>query len=282
MDTLSSVHRGHRERLRRRFLQEGLEQFEDHQVLELLLFNTLPRQDTNRIAHLLLQRYGCLSAVLDADARDLASVPGIGEVAAVFLTLIPPLMRRYLHDNATREKMPLNDPYRTSRFLLPLMAGRTEEVFYALCLDNRCQLLFPALITHGTVTDALVHPRQVVETVLRHKSVNVILAHNHPSGILQASQSDVNLTLMLQRILLPIGIRLVDHVIVAGEKTLSMASMGFLGDQRSGEAGFMRASEGQVREVEAPEVVYSPHWPADAPQSMRGEWHLVPEPAAAD
>ncbi|MEO5340789.1 MAG: DNA repair protein RadC [Magnetococcus sp. MYC-9] len=252
-DNTSTIHRGHRNRLRQRFLHEGLERFEDHQVLELLLFNALPRQDTNPIAHLLLQRFGCLSAVLDADTRDLASVPGMGEAAAAFLSLIPPLTRRYLHDSATREKKPLNDPYRTSRFLVPLMAGRSEEVFYALCLDNRCQLLFPALISRGTVTDALIHPRQVVETVLRHKSVNVILAHNHPSGILQASQSDINLTLLLQRILLPMGIRLVDHVIVAGEKTLSMASMGILGEQRSGEAGFMRASEGEPPDVEQAE-----------------------------
>ena len=121
-------------------------------------------------------------------------------------------------------------------------------------LDNRCQLLFPALISRGTVTEALIHPRQVVETVLRHKSVNVILAHNHPSGILQASQSDIHLTTLLQRILLPMGIRLVDHVIVAGEKTLSMASMGYLGEQRTGESGFMRASED-----DSPDIEYSPH-----------------------
>ena len=243
MDNESKIHQGHRERLRKRFLQEGLERFEDHQVLELLLFNALPRQDTNQIAHLLLRRFGSLSAVLDADAQDLASVPGMGAAAAAFLSLMPPLTRRYLHDSASREKTAMNDPHHTSRFLVPLMAGRVEEVFYVLCLDNRCRLLFPALISRGTVTDALIHPRQVVETVLRHKSVNVILAHNHPSGILQASQSDINLTLLLQRLLLPMGIRLVDHVIVAGEQTLSMASMGVLGEQRPGEPGFMRASE---------------------------------------
>ena len=238
-----AIHQGHRDRLRRRFLQEGLELFEDHQVLELLLFNALPRQDTNKIAHLLLQRFGCLSAVFEADTRDLASIPGMGEAASAFLSLIPPLTRRYLHDGATREKSSLNDPYKTSKFLIPLMAGRVEEVFYAICLDNRCRLLFPALISRGTVTDALIHPRQVVETVLRHKSVNVILAHNHPSGILQASKSDINLTLLLQNVLLPMGIRLVDHVIVAGDRTLSMASMGVLGDQHGNNVTFMRASE---------------------------------------
>lgn len=243
MGNKSTVHHGHRDRLRKRFLQEGLELFEDHQVLELLLFHALPRQDTNQIAHLLLQRFGCLSAVLDADPQDLAMVPGVGKTVSAFLSLIPPVTRRYLHDSATRDKASLNDPYKTSRFLIPLMAGRVEEVFYVLCLDNRCRLLFPALLSRGTVTDAFIHPRQVIETVLRHKSVNVILAHNHPSGILQASKSDVNLTLMLQNVLVPIGIRLVDHVIVAGERTLSMASMGFLGNQQDADVVCMRTGE---------------------------------------
>ena len=226
----TALHEGHRDRLRRRFIQEGLEQFEDHQVLELLLFSALPRQDTNKIAHLLIKRFGGLSAVLEADPRDLATIPGVGKAAAAFLGLIPALTRRYLHDRGKRDKPSLNDPQKSSRFLIPLMAGRTEEVFYVLCLDNRCRLLFPALISEGTVTEALIHPRQVVETALRHKSSNLILAHNHPAGILEASSSDINLTRVLARMLLPMGIRLVDHVIVAGDKTLSMATSGLLSD----------------------------------------------------
>lgn len=237
------LHQGHRDRLRKRFLREGLEFFEDHQVLELLLFNALPRQDTNKIAHLLLQRFGSFSAVLDADARDLASIPGMGEAASAFLAFIPALTRRYLHDSATREKVSLIDPERISRYLVPLMAGRVEEVFYVICLDNRCRLIFPALISRGTVTEALIHPRQVVETILRHKSSNVVLAHNHPSGILKPSQSDINLTTLLQRLFIPIGVCLLDHIIVAREETISMASMGYLGDQRSRQTVFMQASE---------------------------------------
>ncbi|MBF0628660.1 MAG: DNA repair protein RadC [Magnetococcales bacterium] len=225
----AGLHHGHRQRLRRRFLEEGLEGFEDHQVLELLLFNVLPRQDTNGLAHLLLKRFGGLSAALDADPVDLASTPGMGEAAAAFLAMIPPLTRRYLEDQVTRDKPALNDPDKAAAYVLSLTAGRTEEVFYVLCLDPRARLLFPALLTRGTVNEAHVHPRQVVEVALRHKAVEVILAHNHPSGNTTPSVADRTLTRILMNALTPIGIRLVDHLITAGNRCLSMAREGILG-----------------------------------------------------
>ena len=225
----SKVHTGHRTRLRQRFFREGLEQFEDHQVLELLLFHAVPRRDTNEIAHLLLKRFGALSAVLEADPKDLATIPGIGESAIAFLALIPPLTRRYLTDSASREKPALSDSKKTNAYLVPLMAGRTEEVFYVLCLDSSCRLLFPALISKGTVNQANIHPRHVVEAALRHKASSVILAHNHPSGRLKASRADINMTQILVAALNPIGIKVLDHVIITGKGSLSMAADGLVG-----------------------------------------------------
>ncbi|MBF0262315.1 MAG: DNA repair protein RadC [Magnetococcales bacterium] len=228
-DVYSGLHHGHRQRMRRRFLEEGLEGFEDHQVLELLLFNVLPRQDTNAMAHLLLRRFGGLSAALEADPADLASIPGMGDVAAAFLTLIPPVTRRYLIDREARDKPALNDPAKAAAYVRALTAGRTEEVFYVLCLDQRARLLFPALLSRGTVNEAHVHPRQVVEAALRHKAVEVILAHNHPSGNTTPSAADRHLTRILINALIPIGIRLVDHLITAGDRCLSMAQEGIFG-----------------------------------------------------
>ncbi|MBF0455770.1 MAG: DNA repair protein RadC [Magnetococcales bacterium] len=222
------VHSGHRKRLRQRFFREGLEQFEDHQVLELLLFHAVPRRDTNEMAHLLLKRFGALSAVLEADPKDLASIPGMGESAVAFLALIPPLTRRYLTDSVSREKPTLNDSKKTNTYLTPLMAGRTEEVFYMLCLDNNCRLLFPALISKGTVNEANIHIRHVVEAALRHKAASVIFAHNHPSGQLNPSRADIQITQIMVSALVPIGIRVLDHVIVAGKRCLSMAAEGLL------------------------------------------------------
>ncbi len=224
----SQLHSGHRKRLRQRFFREGLEQFEDHQVLELMLFHAVPRRDTNEMAHMLLKRFGALSAVLEADPKDLATVPGMGESAVAFISLIPPLTRRYLTDSATRDKPTLNDSRMTNAYLTPLMAGRTEEVFYVLCLNSSCRLQFPALISKGTVNEANIHPRHVVEAALRHKASSVILAHNHPSGSLKASRADINMTRVLVQALTPIGIKVLDHVIVTGSGNLSMMAEGLM------------------------------------------------------
>ncbi|MBF0178126.1 MAG: DNA repair protein RadC [Magnetococcales bacterium] len=220
-DTTDALHQGHRKRLRNRFLLEGIDQFEPHQVMELLLFYALPRRDTNDIAHLLLHRFGTLSAALEADPQDLASVPGIGEKAATFLSLIPQITRYYLRDRACRDQSPLNTPEATQKYLIPLMTGRSEEVFYLLCLDSRFRLIYPALIKRGTVTGVLVEPRLVVESALRHKASAVILAHNHPSGAINPSPQDVQFTRLIQQTMIPIGIQVVDHIIVAHEQIFS-------------------------------------------------------------
>lgn len=136
-----AIHDGHRERFRARFLQDGLDGFEDHQVLELLLFHVIPRADTNPIAHRLMRRFGTLSAVLEADPKDLASVEGMGDKAAAFLSLIPQVTRRYFHDRVNRDNPPLTSSEAVIGYLVPLMAGRPEEVFYVLCLDSQCRVL---------------------------------------------------------------------------------------------------------------------------------------------
>lgn len=224
----ATIHQGHRARLRARFLADGLDGFEDHQVLELLLFHAIPRADTNPIAHQLMRRFGTLSSVLEADPRDLASVPGMGDSAAAFLSLIPQVTRRYFHNRINRDNPPLTNSEVLAEYLVPLMAGRSEEVFYALCLDSRCRVLFPALISEGTVKEAHVHPRHVVEEALRHRSASVILAHNHPAGTAKPSNADHQMTAVLVQTLGAIGIPVLDHVIVAGEHTYSFAREGVL------------------------------------------------------
>jgi len=222
------LHTGHRDRLRARFLKEGLDGFEDHQVLELLLFHAVPRIDTNPLAHKLIQRFGSLSAVLEADPKDLASVEGVGENAAAFLSMIPPVTRRYFHDRVKHSRKPLNTSEAAAEYLVPLMAGRSEEVFYVICLDSQLRVLYPALISEGTVKDALVHPRHVVESAVRHKAASVILAHNHPSGSAKPSAHDHKLTRNLVQALGGINVHVVDHVIVAGELIYSFSREGTL------------------------------------------------------
>jgi DNA repair protein RadC len=221
------IHKGHRERLRARFLSEGLDGFDDHQVLELLLFQVVPRHDTNPVAHGLMRRFGSF-AVLEADPKDLASVEGIGSRAAVFLSMVPQITRRYFLDKVRHARRTLNTSEAAAEYLIPLMAGRSEEVFYLICLDSQLRVLYPVLISEGTVKDALVHPRHVVEAAIRHKAASVILAHNHPAGTVRPSHHDHAITKRLVQALGAIQIQVVDHVIVAGEQIYSFQREGTL------------------------------------------------------
>ncbi len=228
MDMDSKLHLGRRKRVRERFLHEGLSSFADHEALELLLFYAIPRGDTNKLAHRLMHHFGRLSAVFDAHVSDLQQVPGIGQQAAVLIHSLPAMMRRYHSDRIMRDAPILNSAQAVSDYLRPLMAGRTREVFYVLCLDSRLRVKFPAQISEGTVKDAYVHPRKVVEAALAHHASAVVLAHNHPSGHLQPSQADHSLTKQLVRALAVIDINVLDHVIIADDDSYSFAEMGVL------------------------------------------------------
>ena len=220
--------KGHRQRLRDRYIHSGLSELHDHEVLEMLLYYALVRADTNRIAHQLIERYGGLSGVLDATVEELLQIKGVGEQAAVLLSMQPALSRRYLHDRIKRDQPILNSPSLVAEYLKPLLIGRRIEVFYLLCLDSQLRVTFAALVSEGTVKDAHVHPRRVVELAIRHQASSVIIAHNHPSGHLQASEQDKALTTRLVQTLGLIDIPVLDHIIVADDKTLSFAESGIM------------------------------------------------------
>jgi DNA repair protein RadC len=219
------MHEGHRSRLKNRFQEEGLDGFEDHQILELLLFYAIPRRDTNELAHSLLNIYGSLSGVLEADPKDLAKTPGLGENSAILLALIPSLARTYLKDRwGTRPT--LDSTTKAGEYVLALCAGRTYEVFYVICLDAQHNVIYPALVHEGTIDQAPVYPRLIVETALRHKAHSVILAHNHPGGSPTPSPQDIEVTKRIQLALEQISISVLDHIIAAGEQYVSCGEKG--------------------------------------------------------
>ncbi|NLI57869.1 MAG: DNA repair protein RadC [Clostridium sp.] len=221
------MHTGHRKRLKNRFLEEGLDSFEPHQVLELLLFFSIPRRDTNEIAHKLLKKFGSLSGVFEADIKELVKVEGIGENSAFLISMIPQLSRRYLNDK-WRDKPELNSSSKAGEYAISLFAGRTYEVFYVICLDAQNRVNYAALVHEGTINEAPIYPRIIVETALRHKANSVILAHNHPGGSLNPSRGDIEATKVIKNALESISIKVVDHIIVCGERYVSFAERGLL------------------------------------------------------
>ncbi|MBO4938463.1 MAG: DNA repair protein RadC [Oscillospiraceae bacterium] len=219
-----SAHDGHRERLRKRFLEEGLDSFQPHEVLELFLFYCLPRGDTNLLGHELIDQFGSLSQVLQAPAEELQKVKGIGSNAAVFLTLIGQLERYY--ETHKPKEIILNTINECGKFLEKRFRNRRNETVMLLCLDAKCRLICCKEVGEGSVNSAAVPIRRIVQMALGVNATSVILAHNHPSGVATPSQEDIQTTRRLALALDAVEVILVDHIIVADYDFVSLRQSG--------------------------------------------------------
>ena len=220
------IHDGHRQRMKTRFLEHGLDNFDDVNALELMLFYAQPRQDTNATAHALLERFGSLSAVLEASPRDLIAVSGVGESAAVLLRLIPEISRRYMVEKSDSTD-PVDTPTAAGRYFLPRFMYETEEVVLALLLDARKRPLLCRELSRGTVDAAEISARKLAELCLERKASGVILAHNHLSGVALPSAEDYQVTIQIQKALEAVNVELRDHIVLADGDYVSMADTGF-------------------------------------------------------
>lgn len=221
-----AVHDGHRERLKERFRSEGLDGFTEVQVLELLLFYSVPRKDTNEIAHALLERFGTLAQVLDANPADLEKVPGMGSSSALFLKLLSAAGRRY-QISRTESATILRTLEQCGAYLQPRFFGRKHEAVFLLCLDAKCKVLACKQVGEGSVNSAGVPIRRIVETALSANATMVVLAHNHPSGLALPSADDIQTTKRLAVALDTVEITLIDHLVFSDDDYVSMAQSGY-------------------------------------------------------
>ena len=219
------IHSGHRTRMKRRYLDQGLEGFSDHEALELLLYYAIPRADVNPLAHRLMERFGSFRGVLDAEVAELTEVEGVGESTAMLMRLIRDMNRRYLLDRQEKRTL-LADSASAGRFFLPYFLGLREERVYAAFLDDELRLIHCRMLFEGGINYAPLSVRKLVETALREKATGVILAHNHPAGQAIPSMEDREATLHIRSALEAVQIRLHDHIIVAGEEFTSMEECG--------------------------------------------------------
>lgn len=224
--TVEGTHKGHRERLKKRFVEQGLDNFTDIQALELLLFYAIPQRDTNPLAHALLEHFGSLSQVLEASVEELKKVPGISDHAATLITLVVELGRFYQVDAAQRmERLTTLDA--CGEYMVPYFFGRSRETVFLLCLDAKCKVLCCKEIGEGSVNSASVSVRKVVETALSANATTVVLAHNHPSGVALPSGEDMETTKRVAVALNAVEIQLADHIVVAEGDYVSMAQSGY-------------------------------------------------------
>lgn len=214
------MHEGHRQRMYDTFIKQGDAAFHEHQLIELLLSFSIPRRDTNPAAHALLESFGSLRAVIQADPHELMQIEGIGEKSAILIALVGSLTRRAQDEESGQ--MRIKTPADAALFCKKLFLGQRYEAMYVVSLDKKLKVLYCEKISSGTLTETTVYPRLAVESALRHGANSVLLTHNHPSGDLTPSTNDVDTTLMILKALEAIGIKLHDHVIVGSGNAFSM------------------------------------------------------------
>ncbi|MGL5972123.1 MAG: JAB domain-containing protein [Oscillospiraceae bacterium] len=217
-----NLHQGHRERLKNRFLKTGLSSFEDHNVLEVLLFYSIPRKDTNKIAHQLINRFGSLSAVFDAPIEELTKIKGITHNSAVLIKIIPSLSSVYMSDKIEIGSI-LNTTEKMGEFLKPLYIDKTTECVYAICLDSKLKVIKYELLFEGSINAVSITNRRVVEFAALNKASVLVISHNHPNGIAIPSQADIMTTEKIKNALALIEVELLDHIIVADNDFVSLS-----------------------------------------------------------
>ena len=220
------IHSGHRARVRQRFLQTGLNGFDDVNILEFLLFYAMPQQDTNPIAHALLDRFGSLHAVFEASVEELETVKGIGEYSAILLRLVPEICRRYMFSHRVKNPV-LGTLEELYAYVIPLFAFHGEEHLFMLCLDSSNKVLDCSEIASGAADEVSVDSRKILEIAVAKHASRIVLTHNHPSGILIPSSADIQISNVLEKAFAVFGIELLDHIIVGDGECLSMRNSGF-------------------------------------------------------
>lgn len=220
-----NIHKGHRQRVKDNFLNAGLEGFQYHEILELLLFFGIPQKDTNVIAHELMNTFGSFNAVFDAKYTDLVKVKGMTANAAVLITLVPRIMRALGKDSV--DAKPLTDIDTICDYFVKLYYGVRNEEIKLCCLDNEMKVKYCTTLCEGGIEDVKIDMRKLIETIFSVNSNYVIIAHNHPNAFPTPSPADLTTTKLVRDTLELLKITLVDHVIVGKNIALSLKDSGY-------------------------------------------------------
>ncbi len=216
-NTKKNVHAGHRERVRENVLKNGFEQLEDHRLLELLLFYSIPREDTNELAHRLLNEFDSLAGVVKASPKQLERVIGVGRNTAVMLSGMGELCVRVLKEGNIKKT-----PYLNNAELISLVKSHyiseSKERFLVVCFDSGFRLKLVEFVSEGDSVKVDFDIKKLVSIILDCDASYVVIAHNHPDGDSFPSGADIDVTSSISVMLRRIKVALFDHIIL-GEKT---------------------------------------------------------------
>jgi DNA repair protein RadC len=219
---------GHRQRLKDKFHQRSIEAFTDAEVLELLLILGTPRKDCKEQARALLQHFGSLPDVLEASAPEMQKVKGVGPNNSFAIHFLHAVARRYLKDRL-QEKQYLHSSQQVAEYLIHSMRDLQHEVMTAIFLDSSHAIVDTQVVASGTVASNTIYPRELVKVALKLNASAMVVAHNHPSGNLEPSKQDYQLTRTLYLACSFMNIRLLDHLIIGqSDSTYSFADHGIM------------------------------------------------------
>lgn len=219
---------GHRQRLRDKFLANGLHAFADAEVIEMLLALGTPRKDCKETARAALEHFGSLAAVLDASPAALQQVDGIGAKNCFAVGFVQAVARRYLKQRLAGKEY-LHSSREVADFLIHSMRDLKREVFTAIFLDASHGIIDSQIIAEGTIASNTIYPRELIKLALDRNAAALVVAHNHPSGNLSPSEADINLTRQLFHACALMHIQLLDHLIIGGgDRPYSFADHGMM------------------------------------------------------
>jgi len=213
MGSNNNIHAGHRQRMFDRFRSGGFQGFQEHEILELMLFYALPRVNTNELAHRLINEFGSISAVCNAPTFSLLKIPDLGEKGALFLHILPEFVRAFESSSVNINNHVLEQVEQAVDILAPYFIGLTVEKLYIMVMDSANRILSVSLISEGSQTATEINLQRIIDTVVSIHGSKIILAHNHPGSVALPSNEDAIETLNLRKMLKCIHIDLVEHIV---------------------------------------------------------------------
>jgi len=220
-------YKGHRGRLKKRYAIAGIDALHDYEILELLLGYAISRRDVKPTAKNLLRRFGSLKNLMDAEPEKIAQTPGIGPHSTLLIKLVKDMGTMYLREKAT-EKPHISSTVALLNYCKSAMGGLRDEKFAVIYLNTQNRIIKEETIQIGTVNQAVVYPRKILEGAINHKASAIILVHNHPSGNVEPSGADISLTKTIQDVAKVMDVAVHDHIIIGGNSYFSFREEGVL------------------------------------------------------
>ncbi len=229
MAKLEHNHKGHRQRLKKQMIESDLTSFASHNILETLLFYSIPQVDTNDIAHDLLNHFGSISGVLNATHDQLCSISGIKDNTALLIKIISEITKRYWIEQENVAKQEVFDNIsKIAGFLINKYIGYNQEQAFIMYLDDNLRMITCDRLAKGQVNNVNINKRELASKIIKYNATNIIISHNHPFSDTQPSSSDFASTMDLKKFLQAIDVNLMDHIIVSGRKFSSMKQLGLI------------------------------------------------------